>query len=181
MALKSTMYKVSLQLNDFDRDNYQNYSLSVALHPSETLERMFIRILAFARHAHERLSFTKGLSSDDEPDIWQKSLSDEIELWVELGLPDSKRLRKASGRAKDVVVYAYGGQKVPPWFEGLAKDMRRLDNVEIIQVDLEAIDQLVPLVQRTMELGVMIQDGATSVTLGDSYVELTLSRLNKPS
>lgn len=181
MALKSTIYKVVLQVNDFDRDHYQAYSLSVALHPSETIERMLIRLLAFSQNAHERLQFTRGLSSDEEPDIWQKSLSDDIELWIDLGMPDLKRIRKAIGRADAVAIYAYGDQKVSAWFDGVKKDLQRLDGLAVTQVDTSAIDSLVPYVGRTMELGVMIQDGLTNVTLGDCFVEVGMRKLNLSS
>jgi len=54
-----------------------------------------MRIIAFALNAHEQLAFTKGLCVDDEPEVWQKSLTDEIELWIDLGQVDEKRIRKA--------------------------------------------------------------------------------------
>jgi len=172
MAIKSTIYKVSLQVNDFNRDHYQLYPLSVALHPSETQERMMMRVLAYALNANEQLSFTKGLSSDDEPDLWQKSLSDELELWVELGLPDVKRIRKASGRAKKVVIYAYGGQGVDQWHEGLRKDLLKLDNVDIFRFDVDAVKQISQSFQRTMSIDCMIQYDTMSVTLGESFIEV---------
>ncbi|MEJ2453306.1 MAG: YaeQ family protein, partial [Candidatus Thiodiazotropha sp.] len=100
MALKSTIYKAELQIADMDRNHYQAYSLTLARHPSETDERMLLRLVAFALNAHEQLGFCKGISTDDEPDLWQKSLSGEIELWIELGQPDEKRLRRACGRAR---------------------------------------------------------------------------------
>ncbi|WP_369819532.1 YaeQ family protein, partial [Oleiphilus sp. HI0117] len=177
MALKSTIYKVTLQLSDFDRDHYQSYSLNVALHPSETIERMLLRLLAFSLYADEALSFTKGLSTDDEPDIWLKSLSDEIELWIDLGLPDLKRIRKASGRSDKVVVLAYGGQKVAPWFDGLAKDLKRIANLSVLRAEMADIEPLLAHVERTMELVVMIQDGSLNVSLGESVVDLNIERL----
>jgi len=95
MALKSTIYKADCQIADFDRDYYQPHNLIIALHPSETEERMMARLLAFVLNAHEHLQFTKGLSSEDEPDLWQKSLTDNVELWIDVGMPDEKRIRKA--------------------------------------------------------------------------------------
>jgi uncharacterized protein YaeQ len=177
MALKSTIYKVSLQISDFDRNHYQTYLHNVALHPSETMERMLLRLLAFAIHADEDLKFTKGLSTDDEPDLWQKSLSDEIELWVDLGLPDLKRIRKAAGRTKKLVIVSYGGQKVAAWFEGLEKDLGKINNVSVLQADMKYIETLVPHVQRNMELTLMIQDGVIGVTLGESFVEVQFKQL----
>jgi uncharacterized protein YaeQ len=177
MALKSTIYKVTLQLSDFDRDHYQSYSLNVALHPSETIERMLLRLLAFSLYADEALSFTKGLSTDDEPDIWLKSLSDEIELWIDLGLPDLKRIRKASGRSDKVVVLAYGGHKVAPWFDALAKDLKRIANLSVLRAEMADIEPLLAHVERTMELVVLIQDGSLNVSLGESVVDLNIERL----
>lgn len=177
MALKSTIYKVSLQLSDLNRELYQSYALNVALHPSETLERMLMRLLAFSLYANEDLRFTKGLSTDDEPDIWLKSLSDEIELWVDLGLPDLKRIRKAAGRSKQVVIFAYGGQKVSPWFEGVAKDLDKLTHATVIKIDMSGIEALVSNVERTMEMSVIVQDQVISVTLGDSFSEVQFDYL----
>ena len=91
MAIKSTVFKVDLQITDIDRDYYQNHLLTVARHPSETNERMMMRIIVYALHASDSLSFTKGISSDEEPDIWEKNLTDEIILWIDLGQPDEKR------------------------------------------------------------------------------------------
>src|SRR5690242_18259904 len=105
MALKATIFKADLNIADMDRDYYGDHALTIARHPSETDERMMVRVFAFARHAHERLQFTKGLSADDEPDLWQKSLSDEIELWIDVGQPDEKRVRKACNRSQRVALY----------------------------------------------------------------------------
>ncbi|MCP3669955.1 MAG: YaeQ family protein, partial [Gammaproteobacteria bacterium] len=105
MALKATIFKTEIQVTDMDRNHYQNYAFTIARHPSETDERMLARLLAFSMHAEESLTFTKGLSTDDEPDLWQKSLSGEIELWIDLGQPDEKRIRRACGRARQVVVF----------------------------------------------------------------------------
>src|SRR6056297_2009370 len=109
MALKATIFKAALNIADMDRHYYGDHQLTLAQHPSETAERLMVRLLAFALNASETLTFTKGISTDDEPDLWQKSLSDDIELWIELGLPNESRLRKACGRAQRVIVYAYGG------------------------------------------------------------------------
>src|SRR5690349_13995108 len=100
MALKSIIYKAELHVSDMDRNYFGQHSLTVAKHPSETEERMMVRVLAFACHAAERLEFGRGLSADDEPDLWQKDLTGSIQLWIDVGLPDEKLLRKACGRSK---------------------------------------------------------------------------------
>ena len=109
MAQKATIHKVELSVSDMDRHYYETHNLTVAKHPSETDERLMLRILAFALNAHEQLEFTRGISTENEPDIWQKSLSGEHELWVALGLPGEKVVRQSCGKANDVIVYCYGG------------------------------------------------------------------------
>ncbi len=104
MAISSTINKVSLNIADMDKHYYQSHELTVAQHPSETNFRFMIRLIAFMVNANEQLRFTKGLSTDDEPELWGKSLTDDIELWIDLGQPDEKRIRKACGRSKQVII-----------------------------------------------------------------------------
>ena len=108
MALKATIFKADLQIADMDRNYYQDHALTLARHPSETDERMMVRLLAFAIHADEALTFTKGLFDTEEPDLWQKDLTGAIQLWIEVGQPDEKRILKACGRSEQVIVYSYG-------------------------------------------------------------------------
>ena len=108
MALKATIFKAALQIADMDRGYYAEHPLTIARHPSETDERMMLRVLAFALHAGPGLAFGRGLSTDDEPDLWQRDLTGAIRLWIDVGLPDEKLVRRACGRADEVVVYAYG-------------------------------------------------------------------------
>ncbi|WP_432698272.1 YaeQ family protein [Marinobacterium sp. YM272] len=160
MALKSTIYKATLNISDLDRQHYAEYPLTLALHPSETETRMMIRLLAFAMFADEALSFTRGLCVDDEPDLWQHAPSGEIDLWIEVGLPSDKRLRKACSRAKRVVLLAYGSdQQFDPWFQGVRKTLMRLDNLDIYRIDDSACDTLTALAERQMRLQCTIQDG----------------------
>jgi uncharacterized protein YaeQ len=144
MALKSTIYKADCQISDMDRGYYQSHHLTIALHPSETEERMMTRLLAFVINAHEHLQFTKGLSTDDEPELWQKSLTDDIELWIDVGMPDDKRIRKASNRV---------------WWSQIQSKLERFKNLTVINLPKEATDQLTPMVKRTMQLQISIQDG----------------------
>jgi len=117
MAQKATIYKVELSVSDMDRHYYETHNLTVAKHPSETDERLMVRILSFALNAHEQLEFSRGISTDDEPDIWQKSLSGELELWVTLGLPSEKIIRQSCSKAKKMIVYCYGGRTAEIWWE----------------------------------------------------------------
>ncbi|RDH86519.1 MAG: hypothetical protein DIZ77_04200 [endosymbiont of Seepiophila jonesi] len=159
MALKATIFKAALQIADMDRNYYQEHLLTVARHPSETDERMMVRLLAFAMNADERLIFTKGISTDDEPDIWNKSLSGEIDCWIELGQPDEKRLRKASGRAKNVIVYLYSGRGADIWWEQNRDNLQRLSNLSVINLSGDSCQALANLAQRNMQLQCTIQDG----------------------
>jgi len=165
MAIKSTIFKADLQIADMDRNYYQPHMLTIARHPSETDERMMVRLLAFALHADELLSFGKGLSTEDEPDLWLKDYSDEIRLWIDIGQPDEKRIRKACGRAKQVAVYCYSGRSAEIWWEQNRSKLQRIDNLSVIYIQHEASKKLALLAQRTMQLQCTVQDG--QIWLGD--------------
>lgn len=177
MALKATVFKATLNIADMDRHYYADHHLTLARHPSETDERMMVRLLAFVLNADEHLEFTRGLSTDDEPELWQKSLSDEIELWIELGLPDESRLRKACNRAKKVVLYTYGGRAVPLWWEKHHNKLTRFNNLTIIDLPQEGTEALAGLAERTMSLQCTIQDGEVGIGNENTLVTLTPSRL----
>lgn len=159
MALKATIFKADLNISDMDRGYYASHSLTIAQHPSETEERMMLRVAAFALHASEMLAFTKGISEDDEPDLWQKNYSDEIELWIDLGEPDEKRLRKSCGRAEQVWVYSYGGRAADIWWQQMQSKTTRFENLAVASIATETLAELVKLVQRGMQLQATIQDG----------------------
>jgi len=142
MAQKATIYKVELSVADMDRDYYETHNLTVAKHPSETDERLMLRILAFALNADAQLAFTRGISTDDEPDIWQKSLSGEIELWVALGLPGEKNIRQSCGKANAVVVYCYGGRTAEMWWEKIKDSTTRFDNLQVINFSKQDTSEL---------------------------------------
>jgi len=165
MALKATIYKADLQIADMDRNYYQEHGLTIARHPSETDERLMIRLLAFALHAGPALGFTKGLSDTDEPDLWQKDLTGAIELWIEIGQPDEKRLMKACGRAEKVVVYSYSATS-HLWYKQIAGKLERARNLSVVHIPAEASAQLEKLAQRSMRLQCTIQDGQVWLTNG---------------
>jgi uncharacterized protein YaeQ len=162
MALSATICKAELNVIDMDRHYYQQHSLTIAQHPSETDERLMVRLLAFALHASDSLGFTKGLSTDDEPDLWQKSLSDDIELWIELGLPSEKRLKKACGRSQQVIVYTYGTGGAEMWWKQMQSQVSRFKNLCIRHIDSETTQALAELMQRNLDIQVSIQDGEIS-------------------
>jgi len=157
MALKATIFKADLQVADMDRNHYGSHSLTIARHPSETDERMMVRLLAFALHADEALAFTKGLSTDEEPELWQKDLTGSIELWIELGQPDERRIRKACGRARKVVVYNYGGRAAEIWWQQNAERLGALENLRVIDLPADSARALAALARRTMSLTCTIQ------------------------
>ncbi|RKP45488.1 YaeQ family protein [Trinickia fusca] len=164
MALKSTIYKAELQIADMDRHYYGDHSLTIARHPSETDERMMVRVAAFGLFAAERLEFCKGLSDTDEPDLWQKDLTGAIERWIEVGQPDERRIAKASGRADDVVVIAYGGRTSDIWWQGVRSKVERLRNVRVWSLGADVAEALGKLAERTMRLQMTVQDGAAWLT-----------------
>lgn len=165
MALKSTIFKINLQISDMDRHYYNDHSFTIARHPSETDERMMTRILVFSLHAHEHLAFTKGLSTDDEPDLWQKNLSGEIDQWIDLGQPDEKRIRKACGLAKQVLIVCYSGSSAEIWWNQNNNKLQRFDNLSVINISASSVQELGKLAQRNMQLNCTIEDG--TVWLGD--------------
>jgi uncharacterized protein YaeQ len=170
MAIKSTVFKANLQIADMERHYYADHSLTLARHPSETDERMMVRLLAFALHAHERLEFGRGLSADDEPALWQKDLTGAIQLWLDVGLPDEKLVRRACGRADQVVIYAYGGRAADIWFEQNKGAFTRLTNLSVYQLPPEQTSALARLAQRTMSLQATIQDGQCWISDGTASV-----------
>lgn len=177
MAINATIFKLELQIADLDRHYYHDHSLTIARHPSETDERMMVRVLAFSRHANERLVFGKGLSAEDEPDLWSKTLAGEIELWIDVGQADEKRIRRSCGRSRQVFIYAYGGNIADNWWQQNQKHLKQLDKLAVYQVPEQASQALVELVQRTMQLQCTIQDGEMMFTDGEVTVSVVLQVL----
>jgi uncharacterized protein YaeQ len=178
MALKSTIHKANLQIADMDRNYYADHSLTIARHPSETDERMMIRVLAFALQAAENLAFGRGLSDEDDPDLWRRDLTGAIEQWVEVGQPDDRRLIKASGRADQVVVYAYS-HSCDVWWKGLEGKLNRARNIEVWKIPAEESAALASLAERSMQLQVTVQEGEVWVGNGDKVAHLKPVRLKE--
>ncbi|MFT5592319.1 MAG: hypothetical protein ACI8SR_000678 [Oceanicoccus sp.] len=173
MALTASIFKVQLHISDMDRHYYQSHSLTLAQHPSENDLRMMVRLMAFALNAHEELSFTKGLSNQDEPDVWHKTLSDEIELWIELGQLEEKRLRQACGKAKKVIIYTYHDRQAGPWFTQMQPHFERQKTLEVFHISSEVGEQLTKLVSKNMDIQVSIQDGEVFVSSEQGEVTFT--------
>jgi uncharacterized protein YaeQ len=174
MALKSTIFKVALRIADVDRGYYADHALTLARHPSETDERMMLRVLAFALHADDSLTFGKGLSTDDEPDLWRRDLTGAIGLWVDVGLPDEKLVRRACGRAQEVVVYAYG-RGADLWWGRSKAALEGLRKLRVMSVPTATSEELALLAQRTMQLQCTIQEGHVWLGDRDNTVEIALS------
>ena len=181
MALKSTIFKAELSVADIDRGYYADHALTLARHPSETDERMMVRLLAFALHADERLEFGRGLSTDDEPDLWRRDLTGVIEQWIEVGLPDERELRKACGRAREVFVLAYGGRAVDLWWEGASEKLERQEQLTVTELPIESSKALALLAGRSMRLQVTIQEGHIYVGDGASSIPIELRLLLAPA
>jgi uncharacterized protein YaeQ len=176
MALNATMYRFGIDLSDLNNNVYDSLSLHVALHPSETVERMCLRVLAYCMCYHPQLSFTKGLSTESEPDLWQVSYSDEIEHWIEIGKPDAKRLKKALGRSQAVTVFSYGGQDLEKWLADISKDYALVKNIRIFVLRFDDMDRFVDRIERSAQLSVMIQDNLMHITLGDEVFEVVIEQ-----
>lgn len=173
MALPSTVYKAQLQVADMDRHYYAEHALTIACHPSETAERMMVRVLAFSLHASAALEFGRGLSAEDEPDLAETDLTGATTLWIDVGLPDEKSLRKACSRAGQVVLYAYG-RAADVWWEGCRKTLPRLGNLTIIRLRPGETRSLGEMAQRNMQLQCNIQDN--EVWFGDGRSHLIMHR-----
>jgi uncharacterized protein YaeQ len=177
MAQKATIFKAELAVADMDRGHFATHALTLARHPSETDERMMVRLLAFALNANDALAFGRGLSTEDEADLTQRDLTGAIQVWIDVGLPDEKSLRKASGRAARVIVYAYGGRAVDLWWTKNRDALERMPNFSAFNVPLEASRALAGLAARTMQLQCTVQDGHLWFSNATETVAVTLTVL----
>ncbi len=123
-----------------------------------------VRLVLFAMHAQEDLTFTKGLSDVDEPDIWIKDLTGQIQLWLEVGQPDEKRILKAASRSEKVVICAYSGQASKVWWSGIKNKIARAKNLQVICLPQPITKILASWVERGMQLHVNIQEGEILVS-----------------
>lgn len=155
MAKNSTIYKANLSISDIERDYYNDHQLTLACHPSETTERMMMRILAFALNADERLVPAAGMSDADEPDLWLKDLTGAIDLWIEVGQPDERRILKACGRSRHVKIYSYG-TKPDLWFNSIELKTAKTKNLSIFSINPESSRILASFAERNMDLQISI-------------------------
>ena len=175
MALKPTIFKFELALADMDRDCYDTLSLTVAQHPSETVERMVVRVLARCLWHHERLAFTRGLSENDEPDLWQKSLDGRIERWIEVGEPSLDRLKKAARLAEAVDVLSFNTRS-DVWWRQLAGKLPD-GTASVYRLAWSEVSALAALIGRTADLSVTINRPSLFVAADTGQVDLNLETL----
>ena len=172
MALRATIYKVELQVNDLDRHIYDTVSLSLARHPSETEERLLVRLLAFALNVREGLAFGRGISDEDEATLWQHDLTGALGLWIEVGLPDERMLRRASGRANQVVLYTYGGRTAAHWWTQNREALARIDNLRVVDLPQAFTRALAALAKRNLQVQVTAQDGEIWISVGEQTLNV---------
>jgi uncharacterized protein YaeQ len=171
MALKSTIYKIDLNISDMDRQYYAQHNLTLAKHPSETDERVMVRLIAFTLFANESLIFGKGLSDDEEPDLWQKDLTGAIQLWIDVGLPTEKDIRKACGKSAQVAVILYGGRIADMWWQQNSKGLLKLNNLTVI--NLPDTSNLAQLAAKSMNISCTVQDSEVLLSHDSGSFDIT--------
>jgi len=181
LALKSTIFKADVSVADISRGYYRDHVLRLAQHPSETHERMMVRLLAFALFADDALEFGRGISTEDEPDLWRRDATGSIEQWIEVGLPAERELRKACGRAREVHVLAYGGRAVELWWQDVRDKLDRQPTLAVREVPMDASLALAELVDRSMRLQVTIQEDHVLVADGARSVAVDLRERKPPA
>ncbi|MDD2895921.1 MAG: YaeQ family protein [Aliarcobacter sp.] len=169
---KATIHKALLNIANMDSHYYNDHNLTLALHPSETELRLMARVVAFILNASEELVFCKGISQDDEPDLWEKDFDGSIKLWIDLGQPDEKRIKKACGRSEKVIIYTYQENMASPWFKQLENNITRFKNLSVIHLEFED-DSLEELALRSINLQCNISDEELTLINQDKSVIIT--------
>ena len=168
MATKATIYKALLNIANMDSHYYAEHNLTLAKHPSETDLRLMVRLIAFVLNADENLEFTKGISQDNEPDLWKKSLGSDIELWIDLGQPDEKRIKKACGRSDKVIIYTYQEGMATSWWKQIETSLTRFSNLQVIHLEMDG--NIEELAKRAMSLQANIFDGELTLIEGEQSI-----------
>lgn len=173
MALPSTIHRVTIQLSDVDRGIYESLQATVARHPSETEERLVARLLAYALFYEPELTFTKGISATDEPDLWSKGPDGRVLLWVEVGLPEADRIIKA-GRHTERIALIACGKTLSSWEQQHLPKLDGISNLTLICFDQSFISSLTSRLDRSITWEVTINDGSLYINVGDETLETTL-------
>ena len=181
MALTATIRKAELQISDMDRGYYATHNLTLAQHPSETDERLMVRLLAFALNADERLEFGRGLSTEDEPELWERGYTGDIVQWVDLGHPDESHVRKACNRSARVQVVNYGGNASDIWWQKQGKHLTRFDNLSVLDLDAGFVERWGAQIQRAMRWSVLIQDGEVQLLNDQTQLDVIPAWRKRPA
>ncbi|WP_243372103.1 YaeQ family protein [Geotalea sp. SG265] len=176
MALPSKIYKAAIELSDIDRGRYETLQATVAQHPSETEERLVVRLLAYAIFFEDDLTFTKGLCAADEPDLWVKGGDDRVQLWVEVGLPDAERIIKASRHAEKVALMACG-RALTNWQQQHLPKLANITNLTVITIDQAFLASLVERLERFINWSITITEGVLYLTIGAETLETAIKKL----
>jgi len=168
MAPKATIFKASVNIANMDTHYYAEHSLTLAQHPSENNLRLMVRLTAFILNANENLEFTKGISQDDEPDLWQKSMGGDIELSIILGQPDEKRVKKASGVSDSLIIYCYQDGMARSWFKQNEKMLKRFKNIRVIFLSFSS--DIEEVCSRSMDLQCNTLDQELTIISGDNSI-----------
>ncbi len=180
MALPSTVYRATIELAHVDRNRYASLQASVARHPSETADRLVLRLLAYALCYDEELAFTRGICAGDEPDLWAREGDGRVRLWVEVGLPDPERLLKASRHAGRVVLVAAGPSRWN-WERQHLEKLAAVPNVTVLGLDQELVAALVERLERAVVWGVTVSDAIIYVDVGGETVQGAVALLAGPA
>jgi uncharacterized protein YaeQ len=172
MALRATVYRADLAVSDLDRGVYAQHALTLARHPSETEARMMLRLFAFALFADDNLAFGRGLSAEDEPALWQRDATGRIERWIDVGLPPLREVRKASGRANEVVVLAYAERRRAEWWSQIGADLQRIENLRVLTLSDADTAALEGLAARAMDASCTLQEGNAWFSVNGQSIEI---------
>jgi uncharacterized protein YaeQ len=176
MAIGASIYKAEVNLSNLNDHIYEDFSLTMAKHPSENELRLLYRLISFLYCSNKDIEFTKGLSTQEEPELWLKDLSGDIEEWIELGLPELKRIKQACGKSKKVRVFSYHPNKSQEWFNKNSKDFKQLPKLEIVHIHIEDSDELLKLVSRNMNLSCMIEEDTMYLSDDEYRISVTLEK-----
>lgn len=174
MAANATIHKASLNIANMDSNYYAEHNFTLAKHPSENDYRLMVRLIAFILNANNDLVFCKGISQDDEPDLWQKALDGDIKLWIDLGQPDEKRIKKACGRSDKVIIYTYQDASASSWWKQTEKVLKRFKNLSVVNLNIDG--DLEALAKRAMVLQCNISDGELTLLDDELSVAITEDR-----
>jgi len=180
MALPPTLYDLQLTLSDPDRRVEVRSSLKLARHPSETSERLWLRLIAYFWRYDERLSFHPGLADADEPDLFSTDLTGRTTRWLRVGKADPAKVRRA--------VTQHSGATVSVLFESEARlasfveeaaagSVTHLEAVELGAVDQQLLRSLGRLETRRFKVGAtLVGDHVYLDVNGESFDGPILAR-----